>query len=211
MGWLIQGKLQYHVGEVGAHRLLHDGPQKTGEIEAELVFETEGGRNDYAFRLAYGAGDSLFFADERFRFSERAIETEAPVADTGRGAPRDRSHAASRIGRPHSEDHPITAVLKGAAGAPVPQHLVDLADASEVEEIGRPPSQGGRRQPRPVPAAIEGGETPRIREDPCRRSARSFRSSTTSSWILRTAICSWDGARSAVTWCSTQPRRPMEP
>lgn len=85
MGWLIQGKLQYHVGEVGAHRLLHDGPQKTTEIEAELVFETERGRNDYAFRLVYGAGDTLFFADERFRFSKRDQETEAPWRTLGAG------------------------------------------------------------------------------------------------------------------------------
>lgn len=85
MSWLVRGNLQYHVGEVGAHRLLHDGPQRTQEIEAELSFETERGRNDYAFRLAYGAGDTLFFADERFRFSDRMRDTEAPWRSLGVG------------------------------------------------------------------------------------------------------------------------------
>ena len=85
MSWLVAGNLQRHVGEVGAHRLLHDGPQRTTEIEAELVFETERGRNDYAFRLGYGAGDTLFFTDERFRFHDRERDTEAPWTILGAG------------------------------------------------------------------------------------------------------------------------------
>ena len=85
MAWLAAGNLQYHLGEVGAHRLLHDGPQKTRELEAEISFNTERGENQYAFRLAFGAGDTLFFAEERFRFSEHGRATKAPWRPLGAG------------------------------------------------------------------------------------------------------------------------------
>jgi predicted ATPase len=85
MAWLSAGNLQHHLGAVGAHRLLHDGPRKTPEMEAELTFETDRGENQYAFRLSFGAGDTLFFADERFRFSDRATGSKAPWRELGAG------------------------------------------------------------------------------------------------------------------------------
>jgi predicted ATPase len=70
LSWALGGELQLHVQETGpASALLHDGPGKTHEIEAELTIQTAAGENQYAFRLVYAAGDSLIFADERFRFS----------------------------------------------------------------------------------------------------------------------------------------------
>lgn len=75
-----------YVGQQGgASTLLHDGPVKTREIEAELTLRTESGENQYAFRLFFAAGDSLIFADERYRFSDKRYGTVAPWTETGAG------------------------------------------------------------------------------------------------------------------------------
>lgn len=85
MAWIAAGNLQHYLGDVGAHRILHDGPQKTREMAGELTFETERGENQYAFRLSFGAGDTLFFADERFRFTDRSRGSKAPWTELGAG------------------------------------------------------------------------------------------------------------------------------
>ena len=75
-----------YVGQQGgASTLLHDGPAKTREIEAELTLRTDAGENQYAFRLVFAAGDSLIFADERYRFSNKLFTTVAPWTETGVG------------------------------------------------------------------------------------------------------------------------------
>ncbi len=88
LSWALAspGNLQRHVGEVGgASALLHDGPGKTREIEADLTLATDAGENQYAFRLVYAAGDTFIYADERYRFS-RPAPTKAPwkECDAGR-------------------------------------------------------------------------------------------------------------------------------
>jgi predicted ATPase len=76
MSWMMQnpGSLQAFIGQNGrASSFLHDGPQKTREIEGHFVFETREGENEYAFRLTYAAGDTLIFTDERYRFSRKSF------------------------------------------------------------------------------------------------------------------------------------------
>lgn len=81
-----RGNLRVYVGQVGgAHTLLHDGPDRTREIEAELQIETEKGINEYSFRFFYGARDTLIFADERYRFRNHAATGDVPWMDTGAG------------------------------------------------------------------------------------------------------------------------------
>jgi len=59
------GNLQFYVGESGgAGALLHDGPERTREIESELTLVTDDGESQYYFRLAYAAGDMLIYANE---------------------------------------------------------------------------------------------------------------------------------------------------
>ena len=58
--------------------LLFDGPEVTREIEWNLVLETESGLNEYAARLVHGAGDILFFADEKVRFSNNEYKKPNP-------------------------------------------------------------------------------------------------------------------------------------
>lgn len=88
MSWALSGpgKLAYHVGQQGGSRLiLHDGPAHTREIEAELAIRTAGGENEYAFRLFHAAGDTLVFADERYRFSRAGWENKAKWKTLGAG------------------------------------------------------------------------------------------------------------------------------
>lgn len=88
MGWALShpDNLQFYIGQQGgASRLLHDGPSTTREIEAKLTVDTDAGENQYAFRLFYAAGDTLIFADERYRFSRSGYCTKARWEETGAG------------------------------------------------------------------------------------------------------------------------------
>lgn len=89
MSWMLAdaANLQFYVAERGgASKLLHDGPEFTREIEAKLTLHTDAGENQYAFRLFYAAGDTLIFADERYRFSRRDYYgSSAPWTETGAG------------------------------------------------------------------------------------------------------------------------------
>ncbi|MCP3957867.1 MAG: AAA family ATPase [bacterium] len=80
------GQLRDHVGQSGgASTLLHDGPEVTREIEAELTIETEAGRNDYAFRLVWAAGDTLIYTSEKYRFSRSGYPSLASWTELGAG------------------------------------------------------------------------------------------------------------------------------
>ena len=88
MSWMLADpdNLQVHVAQQGgASKLLHDGPTTTREIEAKLTIETAAGENQYTFRLFFAAGDTLIFADERYRFSRRGYYGIAPWRETGAG------------------------------------------------------------------------------------------------------------------------------
>ncbi|MCU0684707.1 MAG: AAA family ATPase [Polyangiaceae bacterium] len=79
LSWMLAstGNLQRQIAlEGGAHRLLHNGPGTTSEIEAKLSFVTEKGTNEYDVQLAYAPGDTLFFGRERLRFARHG----SPVA-----------------------------------------------------------------------------------------------------------------------------------
>ena len=88
MSWALSGPkgLALFVGQQGgAGKLLHDGSSTTREIEAELKIVTDAGENGYAFRLVFAAGDTLIFADERYRFSRKNHSAIAPWHETGAG------------------------------------------------------------------------------------------------------------------------------
>lgn len=80
------GELQNHIGILGgASALLSGGPQIIREIEARISMSTDSGLNDYAFRLFHAAGDTLVFADERFRFSRAALGAPNRWIELGAG------------------------------------------------------------------------------------------------------------------------------
>ena len=100
MSWALAdtGNLPFFVSERGgASKLLHDGPGRTQEIEAELTIRTDAGENQYYFRLFYAADDQLIFADERYRFSRAGFGSPAPWRSTGAGHhdPQLLAHAVS--------------------------------------------------------------------------------------------------------------------
>ena len=90
LSWALSspGNLQIHVAQLGgANMLLHDGSLKTREVEADLTVETTAGKNQYSFRLVFAAGDTLIYAEEKFRFSrkEGGFPTPAPWKELGAG------------------------------------------------------------------------------------------------------------------------------
>ncbi len=100
LSWAVTppGQLQHHVGVLGgASALLHDGPQRTRDIEAKLRITTPRGHNDYEFRLAWAAGDTLIYTDERYRFAPLDIAGQAKwtVLGAGHKEPKLIEHAES--------------------------------------------------------------------------------------------------------------------
>jgi len=79
LSWALAppGGLQEYVGKAGgASAILHDGPDRTPNIEGQLRLTTHRGNNDYAFRLSYASGDSLIFTEEKYRFSSSGFPNE---------------------------------------------------------------------------------------------------------------------------------------
>ena len=100
MSWGLAdtGNLRFFVSERGgASKLLHDGPSRTREIEAELTIRTDAGENQYYFRLFYAADDQLIYADERYRFSRPGSVSPASWRSAGAGHhdPQLLTHAVS--------------------------------------------------------------------------------------------------------------------
>lgn len=88
LSWSVAppGGLQEHVAKLGgASALLHDGPDRTSSIEAQLRLATDAGINEYFIRLAYAAGDTLIFTEEKYRFSRIGSATAASWIDLGAG------------------------------------------------------------------------------------------------------------------------------
>ncbi len=94
MSWALvdPDNLSKDVGQKGgASKLLHDGPDRTREIEAELTIGTDAGENQYMFRLFFAADDTLIFADERYRFSHKDYDSTVRWRKMGAG------HSAPRL------------------------------------------------------------------------------------------------------------------
>ena len=88
MSWALAkpDDLAFYVGQQGgASKLLHDSPARTRQIETELTIRTDAGENQYAFRMVFAAGDTLIFADERYRLSRDDYYSVAPSSETGPG------------------------------------------------------------------------------------------------------------------------------
>jgi predicted ATPase len=66
---MIAGRLQVHVAQSGdAESLLHLGVKQTKQIQAELVFTTEAGRNRYRASFVPATPTGLVFEQERIEF-----------------------------------------------------------------------------------------------------------------------------------------------
>lgn len=108
LSWCVASvdQFQNFIADAGyGSALLFDGPEVTREIEWSLVLETESGLNEYAARLVHGAGDILFFADEKVRFSRNDAGSVNPhwIA-MGAG------HRESRLYEMQSEDRTVQTI-----------------------------------------------------------------------------------------------------
>ncbi len=61
-----------------ASALFFDGPKLTPQFAAHIWIATSQGTNEYRFRVAYGAGESLIFLEEACRFSARVRPSHSP-------------------------------------------------------------------------------------------------------------------------------------
>ena len=88
LSWMTSppGDLQLLIAELGgASAILHGGSSRTREIEARIVLTTELGEDEYELRLSHAAGDTLIFAEERYRFSANEDPGKAPWKQLGAG------------------------------------------------------------------------------------------------------------------------------
>lgn len=71
LGYAMSGSLQNYIGENGfADSFLYYGSKTTDCIKAKLFFSSEDSDNEYAFSLAYAAGDSLIYTEETISFKK---------------------------------------------------------------------------------------------------------------------------------------------
>ena len=87
LNWMTSDpNLQFYIGKLGgANALLYDGASITPQVEATLTFQTGAGTNHYYFRLFHAAGDTLIFAEEKYRFSSNQFSTAANWTNLGAG------------------------------------------------------------------------------------------------------------------------------
>jgi len=81
LSWYVSSTDQFQnfIADAGyGSALLFDGSETTREIDIHLILETDAGLNEYVSRLVHGAGDILFFADEKVRFSKKEIGSLNP-------------------------------------------------------------------------------------------------------------------------------------
>ena len=77
LSWALvpPGQLQEQVAKLGgASSILHDGPQRTRDIEAHVVLTKDDYEYDYIFRWAFAAGDIFIYTTESFRYSWRNMD-----------------------------------------------------------------------------------------------------------------------------------------
>ncbi len=76
LNYAMSGSLQTYIGENGfADAFLYYGSKNTDCIKAKLRFSSGDSRNEYAFRLAYAAGDSMIFTEESISFKKEGRGT----------------------------------------------------------------------------------------------------------------------------------------
>lgn len=129
LSWMLGGKgqLSDFVGRRGgAGRLLHQGQQVTRDIEAELRLETDEGDNDYRFRLAYAAADTLIFTDEAYRFSAHGYPSRADWSSLGAG------HREARLNEKAEEGDRTARTIRGLLRKCVVNQFHDTSDTSKI-------------------------------------------------------------------------------
>ena len=125
---LMGGRFQQHVGATGrATANLYFGPSVTPQLEAEMEFEVENGRDTYKMRLFHAAGDSLIFAEETLSFHQTGYP-KPKVVSLGTG------HQETRIGDEAEKDEPTAKTLRHLLNHCRVYHFHDTSPTSRVRQ-----------------------------------------------------------------------------
>ena len=81
----------YVASRGGARNFLHDGPERTQAIQAEITIRTHLGNDEYSFRLEHAVENRFIFAEESYRFSFTGLSVPSQRFTIGEG------HAAPRL------------------------------------------------------------------------------------------------------------------
>lgn len=75
LNYAMTGSLQTYIAENGfADAFLHYGSKTTDCIKAKLRFSGNNSHNEYAFRLAFAAGDTLIYTEEAISFLRSGLQ-----------------------------------------------------------------------------------------------------------------------------------------
>lgn len=111
-----------------ASALFFDGPKQTPVFGAHIWIETAQGMNEYRFRIAYGAAESLIFLEEACRFSARMRSAPNPRwIDLGAG------HRAPALLRP--PESPTARTQRTILGLFRGLHVYQFHDTSREARI----------------------------------------------------------------------------
>lgn len=129
------GSLQNFVAEAGgASSLLHYGPKRTQAVGIELDFAQPQGRNRYAARLGFAAGDRLMYLDESVGYAKKGElqmtsldaghwESRLPDARSSDRTAKTVNYWLSQLTFFHFHDTSMTAALRTNAFAEDDQFL----------------------------------------------------------------------------------------
>ena len=86
LNYAMSGGLQTYIGENGfADAFLYYGSKNTDSIKARLRFSCDDSNDEYAFRLAYAAGDSMIYTEETITIVKKGCEKPFTLSlDAGR-------------------------------------------------------------------------------------------------------------------------------
>ena len=131
LSWALvpPGQLQEHVAKSGgASAILHDGPERTRDIEAHLVLATDAGENDYSFRLAYAAADTLVYTEEKFRFSKLGWPPYPQWSLLGVG------HREPELIKSAEDGNPIASTIKTLLQSVIVHQFHDTSEDSRIRQ-----------------------------------------------------------------------------
>lgn len=75
LSYAMSESLQTYIGENGfADTFLYYGSKMTDCIKARLLFSDSESKNEYSFRLAYAAGDTMIYTEEKLSFHDKNHE-----------------------------------------------------------------------------------------------------------------------------------------
>ncbi len=111
LSWMLRSRQlgEFIARQGGADDQLFGGNRVTPRMEAEIVLNTDRGRNEYGFKLSHAHPDRFIFSEEAFRFSDRYHPTEAPWQYLDSGHLEAKIVEASQGGSYYHAVNPTTA------------------------------------------------------------------------------------------------------